>query len=331
MMRRPLTRLAMIGLGVSFVWAAVVVGTVTAAETLARSPQLAYVSKHTGAVWEIHLLDLWTGREINFTRHNGRARSPAWSPDGTTLVYASDVNGDQELYAHPIDGRRRRLTRSAGDDSFPSFSPDGATIAFASNRAGDWSIYTMDAACLVAPETCEDTVRLAIDHRLAESAPVWSPDGEEIAYYVAASQILNGEIYIAPRGCMEQPGGCRRLARNLSQHGAEDWHPAWSPDGSALAFTSLRSGSQNTYLLDMTQAGAQPELLIDARSYYWDVVWSPDGETIAFTSVYAGGLNSEIFVMDAGCAGRMSAPECAGTLRRLTAGIFDNWSPVWRP
>ena len=92
----------------------------------------------------------------NPTRRNVQdiAYSPAWSPDGTRLVFSANRAGAEnpELYAVRIDGtglKRLTFTRGTtevlGDDSMPDWARDGATIVFVSNRQGQSDIWRMNA------------------------------------------------------------------------------------------------------------------------------------------------------------------------------------------
>jgi Tol biopolymer transport system component len=93
--------------------------------------------------------------------------------------------------------------------------------------------------------------------------------------------------------------------------------PAWSPDGSQLAFVSTRDGNSEVYILHA--GGSQPERLTDDPATDTDPAWSPDGKTIAFTSDRSG--YQEIYRMDAG-----------GTnLTRLTNTLASNEHPTWSP
>jgi TolB protein len=65
-----------------------------------------------------------------------------WSPDGKTLAFCANRNGNFDLYAIPVTGgEEQRLTTHPGYDDGPDYSPDGTWIYFNSDRSGSWDIW----------------------------------------------------------------------------------------------------------------------------------------------------------------------------------------------
>jgi len=74
---------------------------------------------------------------------------PSWSPDGTKIAFASDRDGNSEIYVMNADGTNQtRLTNNPALDGGPVWSPDSTKIAFASNRNNNnpynFDIYIMN-------------------------------------------------------------------------------------------------------------------------------------------------------------------------------------------
>ena len=75
----------------------------------------------------------------------GEGRWPSWSPDGSRIVFASDRDGDFEIYLMDRDGANvTQLTHNSAEDWDPAWSPTGAAIAFTSAQNGEPEIFLMD-------------------------------------------------------------------------------------------------------------------------------------------------------------------------------------------
>lgn len=98
------------------------------------------------------VIDETTGEGENvFTRMTNAQNSsyaPAWSPDGSRIVFISDRSGDADVYIMDADGQRPFLLTiddRGAEDRSPSFTPDGRLVAFISNREDDtFQLYLVD-------------------------------------------------------------------------------------------------------------------------------------------------------------------------------------------
>ena len=83
---------------------------------------------------------------VRLTTSPGSDVSPNWSPDGRSIAFASNRDGNYEIYVMNADGSdQRRLTRNLDIDLDPAWSPDGRSMAFTTNRDGNYEIYVMNA------------------------------------------------------------------------------------------------------------------------------------------------------------------------------------------
>jgi Tol biopolymer transport system component len=102
---------------------------------------------------EIYVMDADGSDPRRLTFNDAHDHMLSWSPDGTRIAFASDRDGNYEIYVMAVpdgsdaDGSNpQRLTDNDADEWFPSWSPDGAQLLFNSKRdGGDLDVYIMDA------------------------------------------------------------------------------------------------------------------------------------------------------------------------------------------
>ena len=216
----------------------------------------------------------------------------------TRLAFASDVDGNEEIYAINSNGSgMSRLTSNTAWDWSPSWSPDGSKIAFESERDGNMEIYVMNADGSSQVRVTNDTA--------ADRFPSWSPDGTKIAF--TSDRDGNAEIYV-----MNADGSSP--VRFTNDPGA-DLDPVWSPDGSKIAFWSDRDGNAEIYVMSAAD-GTGLARLTNYPGLDADPAWSPDGTKIAFLRDYYA-----IMVMNAD-----------GSDQRLLVDWDDvQGDPTWSP
>jgi dipeptidyl aminopeptidase/acylaminoacyl peptidase len=152
------------------------------------------------------------------------------------------------------------------------------------------------AVLILTPVTGFAARPMTVDDLLAVKAvadPQVSPDGRWVVYVVSeldrATEKTNSDLWLVPI----QGGEPRRLT---TAPGADN-HPRWSPNGSTIAFTSNRSGSNQVWLLPLNGGEARQltKLPIDVAG----PIWSPLGDKIAFTAeVYPGKTVEETAARD---------------------------------
>jgi hypothetical protein len=129
--------------------------------------------------YDIFLLDLETGEVRNLTNDPAYDASPTFSPDGTKLVYTSNLGVGGKLIgldlSNPTD--REQLTFGQGEDEGAAFSPDGQRLYFASDRQDEvFDIYRMDL------DTRELTRLTYVIGGALNPVPAETLDGERVGF-----------------------------------------------------------------------------------------------------------------------------------------------------
>ncbi len=157
-----------------------------------------------------------------------------WSPDGKTLAYCAERNGQYDIYSIPAaGGDEKRLTTAPGLDDGPDYTPDGQYIYFNSDRTGLMQIWRMKADGSNQEQITNDGYNDWFAHP--------SPDGKWIVF-VSYEKDVKGHpankdvmLRIMPIG----GGEIKILAKLFGGQGTINV-PSWSPDSKNVAFVSYR-------------------------------------------------------------------------------------------
>lgn len=300
--------------------------------------------------------------------------APAWSPDGTMIAFSREDYGfrtgtpSTELDVMRADGSHlRSLYRCNGDlcaqEMAPAWAPDGKAIAYVPEVERDPVIQVTTLTGTTS------TIRTCAGSRcLTASELVWSPNGQQLAFFAGGSPLTSnvwvidrdgrgmhrvatgGECCLAWVGEIALPR--RHAARTVSMgkrphlsgaiaydrtvpttagqeisilssggvhrfpiHAYFAVQPAWSPDGSEIAFAGQR-GNENTNIYVARRDGTNVRELTHFHDGASQPAWSPDGRSIAFTR---------------GNGGIELVSASGGYIHRLTsAGADPSWAPSGR-
>jgi TolB protein len=162
-----------------------------------------------------------------------------WSPDGKTLAFVGDRNGNLDIYTIPVEGgEETRLTTAEGLDDGPEYSPDGQYIYFNSDRTGSMQIWRMrpdgsGQEQVTEAESNEDEYNNWFPHI--------SPDGQRMVFLTYEKDVTghpeNKDVML--RVMTLSNNRVTVLAKLFGGQGTINV-PSWSPDSRRLAFVSYQ-------------------------------------------------------------------------------------------
>jgi Tol biopolymer transport system component len=228
-------------------------------------------------------------RRVRLTR--GKDSSPSWSPRGYYVAFTRQIDAGRSQIV-VADARGRILRRfGTGLSTEPAWSPNGQRIAYAS------------AGRIIVATTAGRTMA-EVSPRTLVGGPVWSPDSRRIAFAEVREigpGVVRGIYVVNANG-----SGRQQLVSDAAD-------PAWSPNGSKLAYVAYASRLTDSGFVTVANAdGTGARRLTASREAESQPAWAPGGRQLAFTR---GGA---IVV----------APSGGGTERVAVRNARD---PAWRP
>jgi Tol biopolymer transport system component/imidazolonepropionase-like amidohydrolase len=314
--------------------------------------RLAFSSDRSGNydVWTV-AIDGGVLRQL--TTDAGNDFMPAWSPDGREIAFVSDRR-ERGVYAIDAASAREHVIQlEAATVAAPSFAPGGASVTYAAyagstsrlmvggNNIADLAedvfpfraqwlsaleiLYTADGKIKRRPATGGParTIEFSADVSFARSTftlrpralttrtgervrgvmhPAISPDGQRVAFAAL------GDLWVASTRRTEA------VPERITSDPFVETDPAWSPDGTRLAYSSDRDGSMDLWIRDLP-SGSDRKVAAGAMA----AAWSPDGLEIAFLD-----LEAQLQIVDVAGGGVRKAHD------RLNEPGRPSWSPDGR-
>jgi hypothetical protein len=226
---------------------------------------------------EIYMMDADGSNQTRLTDLTAWNTSPSWSWGGESVYFASDRTQNWEIFVLRVNGSGLlQLTDSLEASYTPVLSPDGGNIVYALGSDETSELWMMNAG------GSEPSQLTYLEQRSVN--PAIAPDQSRVIFESYPEGGEDADLYEV----IFYTGEVRNLTDTPS---INETAPAWSPDGSRVAFTS----DHDIYVVDAD--GNNLEQLTDDPAFDENPVWSPDGTQIAFSTNRDG--NYEIYVMNA--------------------------------
>jgi Tol biopolymer transport system component len=305
-------------------------------DAAATGDLIAYSCKEQNNAWYAICVVRVEGTDAKRLTHRVPTTDPSWSPDGERIAFTlHETDGEyaqstqDDIVVMDSDGSDQRQVTSdaAGQSSFrPTWSPDGEQIAFLRSdavfvsspiRYGDLFVVNVDGS--------EET---RVTRGKLVSGPAWSPDGRLIAMAVGTRGkdvplVSNTDIYVvdvagrAPKRLTDTPSVFESA-------------PAWSPDGSQIAFARWRyqtSFDGKGAIFVMKADGSGQRRVLSPRHFAtgpYSLTWSPDGRSLGFETSSMLGCTS-ISTVDLKTNSVRATTSCK---KPREASVAPSWQPA---
>jgi dipeptidyl aminopeptidase/acylaminoacyl peptidase len=270
---------------------------------LGRANVIAFTRPVDG-ITQLFVVDPYQGVPTQVTTGAEPVSDPAWSPDGSLVVFVKQLSYGQALFYSYADGSSlTQVFFQPGRFDGVAWAPDGTRLAFGFDQGSGMHIWT---------------TRLDGSHRVqitagsaTDKSPAWSPDGTHIAFVRTSGAGSRSHLFVmAPDG-----SGVTQVT-----HGrAADATPAWSPDGASLLFSSDRAGGRHLYAVAPDGSGLV-QITQDA-ALDTDPMWSPYGDEAVFVRHAKGARAAQL----------MRLRRKDGLISPVTDGSAKDRSPAWQP
>jgi len=280
--------------------------------------RIAYEGRRNKAQRDIWTIPAGGGEPTEVTNDQAVEGSPAWSPDGKYLYFASDRAGSMNLWRVPIEEQTGKVLGPPEAVTTPS--PYSAQLSFSLD--GRRMVYSQ-----ILSRGNLQQVGFDPDKETVTGQPVWitqgsrwantpnlSPDGEWLAF--DSQRGKQDDLFVIKRDGTS--------LRQLTDDPYKDRQPRWSPDGKRIAFFSDRTGKWEVWIINSDGSGLKQ--LTYTPGGATNPQWSPDGTHLVYRNL--GGTSPSIIEVEKPWTEQL--PQLLPSMSDLTNWGAWSWSPDGR-
>jgi len=242
------------------------------------SPDLDGMPMGSSILWIVNSQGGEPRQLTQVTNPPGSHYAPSWSPDGKRVAFINYNTVSPQVWSIAVSGAElQSITKpGTGDKSWPIYAPDGNSIYF--NRGETlWKtpVSPDSGAAVGEPIKVADLGSTVIRNATLSASGKW------LAYsaYTSTDNLIS--VPMSP--LTNEPAGSPSFLTN--QPGTRHIAPAFSPDGSRIAFSTMRRGNTSNLWIADADGGNLNQVTTEGGRF---PSWYPDGKQLAFLSVRQG-------------------------------------------
>jgi len=295
-------------------------------EDLAYSPDTSRIAALTELsparpVRRLHVIDRSTGT-VTVAAEGAIEPSVAWHPDGDRLVFSRRTRAQHgslvdDLFVVDADGDDERRLTYGRRTSAPTFGPEGERLAFVATTDGTANVYrrTLGTGETIRVTDYEGDVQI--------TGLQWHPSRDTLALARVSEGNRELVLYDLDTGA----------STSLTDPAFDDRRPLWSPDGSQLAYTSLRDGVPNAFVYDLsTDTNRRATHLVRGATVH---DWVPADSAFGMDSTDTGPdealVTATALSKARDGAFRIPAGRTARSVEPSVPGQYDDWTTTRPP